>query len=312
MTGIIFDIQRYSVHDGPGIRSLVFMKGCPLNCKWCSNPEGQKSYPETRFIATKCVGEEECRIPCVEICPEGAINTLKDGKPITDRALCRGCGKCVETCLYGARQLSGKSITVEALLKEILKDEAFYQNSGGGITLGGGEPLSQFEFAKEFLRECKGRTLHTAVETCGFVTWTQFEEILEFIDFFYYDIKVLSKERHRQLTGVSNSIILENARKLLSIGEAQVVIRIPVIPGYNDSDKNIGAIAKFVFEAGGDKIELLPYHRLGAAKYDQLDKEYGLKGVHEPNDELMQRLSYIVRSTGVKELYYNRISHSRE
>lgn len=300
--GIVSDIQRYSIHDGPGIRTLVFMKGCPLSCKWCSNPEDQKSHPEIRFIASKCVGEEKCKAPCVIACLLGAISLSQEGKPKTDRELCQGCGKCAEACLYGARQLSGRSITIEELLAEVLKDEPFYTSSGGGVTVSGGEPIIQFEFTREFLKRCKERSLHTAIETCGYVSWEHLQATLEFVDFVYYDIKPMDPVRHKELTGVSNDLILRNARRLLSTNKAQVVVRVAIVPGFNDSGENIEAIVRFVAKSGGKMIELLPYHRFGVSKYSQLDMEYELKEVQRPTEEHMQRLRSIVKSLGIKEV----------
>lgn len=303
MMGIIFDIQRYSTHDGPGIRTLVFMKGCPLSCQWCANPEGQKSSPEIRFLASKCVGAEKCKAPCIKACLHGAISLSKEGKPKTDRNLCQGCGKCAEVCLYGARRLSGRSVTIEELLVEVLKDEPFYRTSGGGVTMSGGEPIVQFEFTREFLKRCKERSLHTVIETCGYVPWKHIQETLEFVDLVYYDIKHMHPVKHKEQTGASNDLILRNGKNLLSTSKAQVVVRVPIVPGFNDSERNIEATAKFVAESGGKTIELLPYHRLGVSKYSQLDMEYEPKEVQRPSEELMQRLSGIVKSIGLKELY---------
>ena len=301
MTGIVFDIQRYSIHDGPGIRTLVFMKGCPLSCHWCCNPEGQKYHPEIRFIASKCVGEEKCNAPCVAACPNSAI-TLYQGRPKTDRELCQNCGTCAEACLYEARQLSGRKVTVEELLEEVKKDEPFYLSSGGGVTLGGGEPLVQFEFAKEFLKRCKEHHLHTAIETCGYAPWANLEQILEYVDVIYYDIKHMDPVKHRELTGVSNDLILENAKQLLATKKNQVIIRVPIIPDDNDSEKNIKATAMFVIEAGGKRMELLPYHRFGVGKYDQLDRKYVIRGKEQPAEEHMNQLRAIVESLGLEEV----------
>lgn len=302
LKGIIFDIQRYSIHDGPGIRTLVFMKGCPLRCKWCSNPESQKSRPEIRFIASKCVGEEKCKAPCIKACLPGASSLSQKGNPKTDRELCQGCGKCAEACLYGARQLSGWSTTIEELLAEVLKDELFYASSGGGVTVGGGEPIMQVEFTREFLKRCKEYPLATAIETCGYASWEHLQATLEFVDFVYFDIKHMDPVKHKSLTGVSNDLILRNARRLLSANKAQVVVRVAIVPGCNDSEENIEATVRFVAKSGGKMIELLPYHRFGVSKYSQLDMEYELKEVQRPTEEHMRRLSKIVKSLGIEEV----------
>ena len=209
----------------------------------------------------------------------------------------------MEACLYGARQLSGKMVTVEELITEVLKDAPFYRNSGGGVTVGGGEPLAQSAFAREFLKSCTERALHTALETCGYVPWKHLEATLEFADFVFYDIKHMDEAKHKELTGMSNRLILENAKRLLATKKAQVVVRIPVVPGANDSEENVAAIARFVAEAGGEVIELLPYHRLGVSKHKQLDMTYELNEVLRPSEESMQRLSRVVKSAGIKELY---------
>ena len=302
MTGIIFDVQRCSIHDGPGIRTLVFMKGCSLRCRWCSNPEGQNNRPEIRFIASKCVGEEKCKIPCVKSCPAGAISLSQEGKPKTDRELCQGCGRCTEACLYGARQLSGRSTTTEELLAEVLKDEPFYRSSGGGVTVGGGEPIMQFEFTREFLKRCKENSLHTAIETCGYVRWEHLKAVLENVDLVYYDIKHMDPVKHQELTGVSNGLILGNAGRLFSTNKAQVIVRVPIIPDCNDSEENVKATARFVAKSGGKMMELLPYHRFGISKYSQLDREYELKEIQRPTEKHTQRLRSIVKSLGIKEV----------
>jgi len=302
MTGTVFDIQRYSIHDGPGIRTLVFLKGCPLSCKWCCNPEGQKSTPEIRFLESKCVTAEKCKAPCLAACPTGAISLNEEGKPKTDIQVCQGCGKCAEACYYGARTLSGQEMTVSELFEEVKKDEPFYRSSNGGVSLGGGEPLMQFEFTREFLKKCKEHALHTAIETCGHVPWEHFTGILEYVDLVYYDIKHMNPIKHRELVGVSNDLILRNARHILSNGHAQVIIRVPTIPRLNDSEENIKTTASFVAESGGKMMELLPYHRLGMSKYRQFGREYELKDVEPPSKERMQKLRKIVQSLGIKEV----------
>jgi len=193
-------------------------------------------------------------------------------------------------------------MTVEELLAEILKDELFYINSGGGVTMGGGEPLAQFEFTGEFLKRCKEHYLHTAIETCGHAPWKHLQATLEFVDLVYYDIKHMNPVKHREFTGVSNDLILRNARRLLSSNQAQVIVRVPIVPGCNDSEENIEAIARFVVESGGKMMELLPYHRFGVSKYSQLDMEYELKEVQRPAEEHMQGLRGIVKSLGIEEV----------
>lgn len=303
LTGFVSNIQRFSLHDGPGIRTLVFIQGCPLACKWCCNPEGQKPYPQLRFLNVRCPGKSTCGAPCVTACPKEAITLSEEGKPIIDRKLCTNCEKCVDACLYGALTMIGKKMTVEEVLTEVEKDRVAYRKSGGGVTLGGGEPLMQFEFVLELVKKCKARFLHTALETCGHMPWEQLKQISEYLDLMYYDIKHMDAERHKELTGVSNELILSNARKVLS-GEVncEVIVRTPIVQGCNDSEENIEAIARFVAESGGKMMELLPYHALGSSKYRQLGMEYELKEIKPPTNEQMERLRNIVKSFGLKEM----------
>jgi pyruvate formate lyase activating enzyme len=303
LTGWVSNIQRFSLHDGPGIRTLVFMQGCPLACKWCCNPEGQKCYPQLRFLSVKCPGADVCGAPCVKACPEGVITLSEEGKPQIDWKLCTNCGKCVDVCLYGALTMLGQKMTVDEVLAEVEKDRAAYRKSGGGVTIGGGEPLMQFEFVLELLKRCKARFLNTALETCGHAPWERLKQISEYLDLMYYDIKHMDPERHKEYTGVSNELILSNAEKVLS-GEVNcdVIVRTPVVPGYNDTEDSIGAIAKFVAESGGSMIELLPYHALGSSKYRELGVEYELKGIKPPTDKQMEKLREIVKSFGLKEM----------
>lgn len=303
LTGWVSNIQRFSLHDGPGIRTLVFIQGCPLACKWCCNPEGQKPYPQLSFISVKCVAADTCGAPCVKACPVGAITLSEEGKPQIDRGICTNCETCAAACLYEALTMLGKKTTVEEVLAEVEKDRAAYRKSGGGVTLGGGEPLMQFEFVLGLLKKCKERFLHTALETCGHAPWEHLKQISEYLDLMYYDIKHMNPERHKEVTGVSNELILSNAKKALSREmKCEVIIRTPIIPGYNDSEESIEATAKFVVESGGKMMELLPYHALGSSKYRQLGMEYELKEIKPPTDEQMARLRNIVESFGLKEM----------
>lgn len=303
ITGYISHIQRFSLHDGPGIRTLVFMQGCPLRCEWCCNPEGQKHHPQLRFISVKCAAGGRCHSPCVATCPEGAITLSKEGKLQIDWARCQNCGKCTEVCLYGARTMLGKRMTIAEVLAEIEQDRPFYNRSGGGVTIGGGEPLAQFEFSLELLKRCQARFLHTAIETCGQVPWRHLKETSKYLNLMYYDIKHMDPVRHKELTGVSNELILRNAKMVLS-GKVncEVIIRMEVVPGCNDSEKDIAAMARFVAESGGKMMELLPYHALGSSKYRQLGMEYELTQVKPPTEEHMQRLRKTVESFGLKEM----------
>lgn len=277
-TGRIFNIQRYSIHDGPGIRTLVFFKGCPLRCLWCSNPESQKETPELFFTWRKCIGCGRC----IEVCPTGAMKP-PDGSSRIDRSLCTNCGMCADICPPHALEIKGKSMTVEEVMKEARKDLRFFQNSGGGVTLGGGDPSMYPDFARELLTACHDEGIHTAVETCGYADWEAMEKIAEQTDLFLYDVKAMDSDLHRRLTGRDNDLILQNAQRISEMG-VEMTIRVPLVPGMNDSEENIAAIAEFVRVLPyKTNLELLPYHRLGESKYESLGRPYSLQGL-EPID----------------------------
>ena len=288
-------MQRFAIHDGPGIRTLIYMKGCPLKCLWCSSPQTQKPSPEILHIELNC---KKCG-RCIEACSNNAI-TISDEEAVKiDRKLCNSCGECVETCLNQALKLAGRDITVEELFQEINKDSPFYRRSKGGITVGGGEPTMQHEFVTTFLKRCKQIYTHTAMESCGYVKWEYLEKILKNLDLAYFDIKHMDPLVHKELTGVSNEIILENIKKASQL--LPVIIRIPLAPGYNDSDDNVLATAKFAASLGKNlqRLELLPYHKFGTHLYDQLDMDYKLKDLEPPSDEHMERLKELVESCGI-------------
>lgn len=282
ITGRVYDIQGFSVHDGPGIRTTVFLKGCPLRCLWCHSPESQAFKRELSWMEMRCLGVDVCGL-CIERCPKGAISpgalTPAPGRDVelrlvnVDRALCDDCGLCEEVCAAKALYLCGTDHTVDEVVQRVLKDAAFYKKSGGGVTLSGGEPLSQPEFALGLLTECKNADLHTAVDTTGHVGWQTIEEILPFTDLFLYDLKHMDSEAHKRATGVPNERILENARLIASHG-GRLQVRIPVIPGVNDSDENIEASGRYCAELGEavTVVQVLPYHRMGSAKYRRLQR----------------------------------------
>jgi len=298
--GVVFNIQRYSIHDGPGIRTTVFLKGCPLSCLWCQNPESQSIKPEIFYNVERCVGCGKC----ITVCPAKAIE-MGDAKVITDRNICTGCGSCVDACPEEARELMGKYMTVEEVVEEVMKDDIFYQRSGGGVTLSGGEPFTQWKFSANILKHCKEKSAHTAIETCGYAPWKTMEQVLQYTDLVLYDLKHMDPKEHMKLTGVSNELILENVRRIWHERHIPIWIRVPVIPGYNDSPANIDALAGFVVNELSPflQIHLLPYHRLGESKVQQLEKPGPKLSADPPDEAHMQSLKEIVEARGLKKVF---------
>ena len=295
--GIIFNIQHYSIHDGPGIRTTVFLKGCPLRCLWCQNPESQAFHPELFHNKQLCTGCGRC----VSECPEKAIEIHEDHSK-TNRELCKGCGKCVDVCPQEARALMGRIVSADEVFKEVAKDAIFYQRSEGGVTLSGGEPLAQPEFAINILKLCKDAGIHTAMDTCGYAPWETIKRVLEYVDLVLYDLKHMDPIEHEKATGVSNRLILENTRRIYHESHASLMIRIPIIPGFNDSLKNIEATAAFILKELNSSIpiHLLPYHRLGESKYEQMEVSRDSLGIEAPSDEHLQTLKKILELKGLK------------
>lgn len=259
-SALIFDIEKFAVHDGPGIRTVVFMKGCPLHCIWCHNPESQSFEPEILFDAKKCIG---CGW-CISACPRHCHH-FENGIHSFDRKNCAGCGKCTERCFAGSLELVGKRMTVPQVLAEVMKDKPFYDNSGGGMTLSGGEPLAHFEFTAALLRDAKANGLHTAIETSGFAPWEKIRALCPFVDLWLWDVKA-SPDTHEKLTGVPSSIILDNLRHLDETG-AKIILRCPMIPGINDGQAELLRIAELANTLHGVRqIDLEPYHPLGEGK----------------------------------------------
>ena len=288
-TGIVFNIQKYSIHDGPGIRTTIFLKGCPFNCWWCHNPESQSPSLELIFWEDRCIN---CQT-CLAVCPSGAIQ-FKDGIALTDKEKCKLCGECVKKCPTQAREIIGKKMTSGEVMKEIEKDSVFYQESGGGITFSGGEPLMQQEFLEELLQCCREKKIHIALDTSGYSSWQFLDKIRRLIDLFLYDIKIMNDEKHKKYTGISNQIILDNLEKL-SLLKENVFIRIPVIPNINDDDQNIKNIGKFLEPLNIRQVEILSYHNIGSEKYKRLGKVYSLENIQTPPKEKLLEISNILK-----------------
>lgn len=284
--GMIFNIQRYSIHDGPGIRTTVFFKGCPLKCFWCQNPESQNRKPEIFLSRNKCTACGNC----VPVCPVGANSILNNTLQI-DRKKCAGCGQCVAACPTEARALIGKLVTADDVMKEVMRDARYYKNSGGGVTLSGGEVTAQDEFALLLLKSSKEAGLHTVLDTCGYTPWVVFEKLLKYTDLVLYDIKCMDSHKHQEGTGKTNDLILENAEKIAR--QTPMRIRVPIIHGWNDTAEEIKAIAGFVKnKLGNICIDLLPYNRMGEAKYERLDKQFSrLESVDD--DQMKELQSFI-------------------
>lgn len=291
--GLIFNIQKFSVHDGPGIRTTVFMKGCPLQCLWCSNPESQSFFPEllVRDICCKGCGA------CVDICPQGAIGITKEAGRMIDRQKCDQCLLCLQSCLYGSLNQCGHYRSVKDVFDEVLQDKLFYQNSGGGITLSGGEPLSQSRFVRDLLAECKKEGLHTTLETSGHGSWKEMEKVLGFVDLILFDIKHLDSGKHQQATGIKNNILLENLQKAAATNN--IWLRVPLIAGFNDSAGHIKEIASLGKDIGAEKISLLPYHEGGKSKCQQLGVPYGFPGGRTPDQKRISELKKIIEKAGL-------------
>lgn len=295
MTGRIFEIQRYCIHDGPGIRTTVFLKGCPLNCLWCHNPEGIAPGRALSFMPARCIG---CGY-CFRVCEQRA-HAVADKAHTLDRGRCRVCGACAQECYAGALEVVGRDVTVEDALAEVLKDKPFYETSGGGMTLSGGEPLMQIDFTEALLRATRGAGLNTCVETCGFADWGRFERVRGWVDLFLYDLKETDAARHEEFTGVPLAPILSNLRALHASGAA-VQLRLPIVPGCNDREEHLRAVAALVRELPRLRgVEIMPYHRLGESKLERMgltDRERA--NATPPPPAEVERWVALLKSEGV-------------
>lgn len=293
--GNIFDIKRYAIHDGPGIRTTVFLKGCPLNCLWCHNPESVASRQQLIWRKERCLGCQDCQ----KSCPKGAISFSQEDLIINENR-CNLCGDCVAVCHSQALELIGKEMTVAQVMHEVEKDIPFYDESGGGVTFSGGEPLMQPDFLHSLVKACKEMEIHTAVDTCGYVNSDVLLRISEDVNLFLYDLKLVDNDKHIQFTGVSNQVILKNL-KLLSQREKKIIIRFPLIPGVNDDEENIIATGKFVASLKNvNELSILPYHRAAVEKFKRLHKTKKPFISHPPSPEELSVIKRIFNQLGLK------------
>ena len=295
LKGTIFNIQRYSIHDGPGIRTTVFLKGCPLRCWWCHNPEGLSPTRDIAYIEFRCIG---CGT-CTRVCPQNATS-IRDGKVFIDRSRCVKCGTCAKYCPTSALTVIGREITVDELMQEIKKDELLYDYSGGGVTFSGGEPLYQPEFLKAVLIECKKHRIHVALDTSGYAPPEIFDSIAKHVDLFLFDIKLIDVEEHIKYTGLSNKVILRNLKNLIERGRGKdVVLRFPVIPGITDTEKNLKLLEALITKLRTiEEIDLLPFHDV-SEKYTRLGMEYKMKDHRAPSEEELKCLKKRLEALGL-------------
>ncbi|WP_040195553.1 glycyl-radical enzyme activating protein [Candidatus Soleaferrea massiliensis] len=275
----IFNIQKFSIHDGPGIRTVVFFKGCPLRCKWCSNPESQRGNVQLLWDRNACVG---CR-RCEQACSQRAVS-FENGRVLIDRARCIGCGACADICEAGALTREGRLYTLEEVLHTAMQDEPFYEESGGGVTLSGGEVLSQVSFAAQLLRSLQERGIHTACETTGYGEKEDFLRLIEYTDLLLFDMKHHDDKKHREGTGIGNAQIIANMTLASAMGK-EIIVRIPVIPGFNDGLTDAHGFCDLLTDIGIKRVNLLPFHQFGQKKYELLGLEYAYAGVPQLHPE---------------------------
>jgi pyruvate formate lyase activating enzyme len=296
ISGVFFDIKRYALHDGPGIRTTVFFKGCPLRCLWCHNPEGQAPFQELMVKPSRCLSD--CHL-CLERCPEAAVS--KSGHILRlDRRKCRTCGACAEACPAEAMLLVGRQLTTAQAADEIFKDETFHRQSGGGVTFSGGEPLMQASFLEALLEDCRRRDIHATVDTSGHVPWPALDSVRPKVQLFLYDLKMMDEKRHKELTGVTNLIILENLKRLVQ-GGSRVIVRLPLIKNLNDGGDHIEAAAEFLRGLGGvERVDLLSYHALGRSKYERLDRLQPATEFRAPSPQELEQIKVRIQAYGLE------------
>ena len=295
--GVIFDIQRYSIYDGPGIRTTVFLKGCPLRCIWCHNPESQSANIELSFKQEKCA---QCGI-CGDVCPNH-VHRFDRGVHTISRDKCVKCGRCVSSCPYGALKLYGREIEVREVMKEVLKDIKYYKNSGGGMTISGGEPLFQPEFTAQLLQAAKYAGIDTCIETCGYAGRNVFKGLFGLVDLYIFDYKVTDKSEHQKLTGVDNELIMGNLQYLYDRGRS-IILRCPLVPGINDTKEHLAAIAALCSKYPMIKsVEIMPYHNMGRGKYTELGRKYSLANLKNTDKEQEKKWLEYFDSLGCKNI----------
>lgn len=304
--GMIFNVQKFSIHDGPGIRDVVFLKGCPLRCRWCSNPESQLLSPELGYNAARCLGTEACG-SCITYCPVNAIEPIGENSIQINRKCCTLCGLCAINCPAQALHIFGESTDVQSVLSIVEEDLQFYTRSGGGVTLSGGEPLVQAGFSINLLKVLKERGIDTAIETTGYASWEHIKKCAELSNTILYDIKCLSGDLHKKFTNKSNKLIIKNLQKLGSwFNDLNIIVRTPIIPSVNDAPEEVLLMAEFLKDIKGVKQwELMKYHRFGESKYNHLGKVYQIENIQPPSDASMNELQEVASKKLKIKVYVN-------